>query len=142
MTPEETFHQLLDRLLAKDLNGMADLWAEDGTAEFPYAMADAPRRLEGREAIRAHLLTLVKVTDPRETPEIIVHRTDTPDTIIAEFSARGHTVRTGAPYELSYVVVLTVRDGRIVNYRDYWNPVATASAAGRLPEFLDAVRTR
>ena len=33
---------------------------------------------------------------------------------------------TGAPYEQSYVSVLTVRDGLIVRYRDYWNPLRSA----------------
>jgi ketosteroid isomerase-like protein len=38
-------------------------------------------------------------------------------------TAAGTIKDTGGPYEMSYVVVLTVRDGRIAHYRDYWNPL-------------------
>ncbi len=34
-------------------------------------------------------------------------------------------VATGHRYEQNYVVVITTKDGKIVNYRDYWNPIAT-----------------
>lgn len=37
-TPEETFRRLLELMLAKDTDAVADLWAEDGTAEFPFAV--------------------------------------------------------------------------------------------------------
>jgi ketosteroid isomerase-like protein len=30
---------------------------------------------------------------------------------------------TGAPYEMSYVVVLKTIDGQMALYRDYWNPL-------------------
>jgi ketosteroid isomerase-like protein len=67
-----------------------------------------------------------------------VHHTQQPDTIVVEFTAHGRTVRTGAPYRLDYVTVVTTHDGLITRYRDYWNPVAAASAAGVLPELLVA----
>ena len=30
---------------------------------------------------------------------------------------------TGAAYDMSYVVVLTLVDGKMAVYRDYWNPL-------------------
>lgn len=38
-------------------------------------------------------------------------------------------------------MVITAQDGLITRYRDYWNPLATASAAGTLPELLDSLRS-
>ena len=46
-----------------------------------------------------------------------------PDVAVFEMTAAGTIKDTGGPYEMSYVVVLTVRDGRIAHYRDYWNPL-------------------
>jgi uncharacterized protein len=139
-TPEETFRQLLDLLLAKDMDAIADLWAEHGSAEFPFAEGASPGRLDGREAVRSYLAGYPELMDVRAIPAITVHHTQRPDTVVVEFSAHGSTVRTGEPYRLDYVTVITTRDGLITRYRDYWNPLAAASAAGTLPELLGALR--
>ena len=36
------------------------------------------------------------------------------------------------------LVVLTVRDGQILRYRDYWSPLAAATALGGLEELTSA----
>ncbi|MCS7477747.1 nuclear transport factor 2 family protein [Umezawaea endophytica] len=129
-TPEETFRRLLDLLLAKDMTAVADLWAENGTAEFPFAEGASPKRLDGREAVRAYLAGYPDLMDVRAIPTVTVHHTLEPDTIVVEFTADGLTVSTGEPYRLRYITVITTRDGLITDYRDYWNPVAAAEAAG------------
>jgi uncharacterized protein len=140
-TPEETFRRLLELLLAKDMSAVADLWAEDGVAEFPFATAGSPRRLAGREEIRAYLAGYPELMDVGEIPAITVHHLDRPETVVVEFTANGRTVRTGEPYRLDYVVVLTVVNGLITHYRDYWSPLAAAAASGALPELLDSLRS-
>ena len=46
-----------------------------------------------------------------------------------------------ASYRLDYVTVVTVQDGLITHYRDYWSPLAAASAArNALPELLGSPR--
>ncbi|GAA1938852.1 nuclear transport factor 2 family protein [Amycolatopsis minnesotensis] len=140
-TPEETFRRMLDLMLAKNTDAAADLWAADGVAEFPFAVGTSPRRLTGREEIRAYLSRLPEVTDLREIPSIAVYHTERPATVVVEFTGTGTTISTGEPYRLDYIVVLTVQDGLITCYRDYWNPLATASAAGTLPELLGSLHS-
>ncbi len=141
-TPEETFRHLLDLLLAKDMDAVADLWAEHGTVEFPFAAGASPRRLVGREAVRDYLAGYPDLMDVQEVSAGTVHHTERPDTIVVEFTAHGRTVRTGEPYRLDYITVITTEDGLITRCRDYWNPLAAASAAGTLPELLAAPATR
>lgn len=138
-TPEETFRRLLDLLLAKNMDAIADLWAEHGTAEFPFAVGDSPRRLAGREEVRGYLASYPEQMDVRAIPAVTVHHLERPDTIVVEFTAHGRTVRTGEPYRLDYVTMITVQDGLITHYRDYWSPLAAASAAGTLPELLGSL---
>ena len=64
--------------------------------------------------------------DVQEIPAVTVHHTERPDTIVVEFTGTGRTLRTGEPYRLDYIVVITARDGLITRYRDYWSPLATA----------------
>lgn len=50
--------------------------------------------------------------------------------MIAEFQCDGHVVETGLPYRQSYISVIETRDGRIVRYKDYWNPLVVKEAFG------------
>ena len=138
-TSEETFRRLLELLLAKDMDAVADLWAEDGTAEFPFAEGASPRRLTGRESVRGYLAGYPDMMDVQAIPTLTVRHTDQPDTIVVEFTADGRTVATDEPYQLDYITVLTTHEGLITRYRDYWNPVAAASASGTLPELLGSL---
>lgn len=137
--PGEVFRRLLELMLAKDMDAVAELWAQDGIAEFPFAVGSSPRRLSGREEIRDYLAHYPDLMDMREVAALSVRRTDDPNTGIVEWTSAGRTVRTSEPYRLDYVVVLTVRNGLITLYRDFWSPVAAAQAAGNLPELVEAL---
>ncbi|MEU0240912.1 nuclear transport factor 2 family protein [Nocardiopsis sp. NPDC006198] len=131
-SPEEVLRRMLELLEAKDMDGIAGMWAPDGTAAFPFAEAGAPTRLDGREAVRDYLSGYTDVYDVTGVPAMRVHRTGDPETVVAEYSAEGRTVRTGVPYRMDYITVVTVRDGFITEFRDYWSPVQAARAGGGL----------
>lgn len=138
-TPEQTFRRMIDLLRAKDMNAVADLWAPDGIAEFPFAAGDSPRTLRGREEVRAYLAHYPELMDMQEATALTVRPTDRADTVVVEWTAVGRTVATSRPYRLDYIVVLTVEDGLITLFRDYWSPLAAAAAAGRLAGLLDSL---
>ncbi|MGO1054615.1 nuclear transport factor 2 family protein [Crossiella sp. CA198] len=125
-TPRQTFDHALELLLAKDMAAFADLWATAGIMEFPFAAPGGPSRIEGREAVREYLRSYPEIVDIREFPSVRVHETTDPEVLVAEFEATGFVVASGAPYRLGYVAVLTIRDGEIHTYRDYWSPAAVA----------------
>lgn len=52
----------------------------------------------------------------------MVHETTDPEVIIVEFGLDGEIVSTGETYQLSYIQVVRVRNGRIVWMRDYMDP--------------------
>ena len=59
------------------------------------------------------------------------HQTVDPDVAAIEMTATGKIKDTGEPYDQSYVVVLTAREGRIIRYRDYWNPLKALQGASQ-----------
>ena len=138
-TPEEVFRRGLELLLTNDMDGFADLWAKDGTMEFPFAAPGSPERLDGREEVRRYMAGFPQMVDYREFPSVAVHRTLDPEVIVVEFGARGRIVRSGKPFEMRYVAVITAREGRIVSYRDYWSPIMAAAAMGELPALASAL---
>ena len=137
MNPRELVEHALELLLAKDMAAFAGLWAEDGILEFPFAAPGYPPRLDGRAAVADYLRGYPDVLDVREIPAKMLHQTDDPDVVIAEFEAAGIVVATGQPYTMRYIAVITVRDGEIARYRDYWSPLAVTEAMGGAEQLLD-----
>ncbi|MEU8587641.1 nuclear transport factor 2 family protein [Streptomyces sp. NPDC048664] len=123
-SPEELYRHSLRLLLAKDVPAWVDLWAEEGRMEFPFAPPGWPGRLEGRAAIADYMRDYPDHIDLHDFPDLSIHRTTDPETIVVEMRAVGRLVRTGGPFEMTYIAVVTVRDGRFTAYRDYWNPLA------------------
>ncbi|MBW4701648.1 nuclear transport factor 2 family protein [Micromonospora sp. RL09-050-HVF-A] len=118
------FHRAMHLLLAKDMPGFIALFADDGVMEFPFAPAGQPSRVTGRAAVHDYLIDYPEILDVREITEVTVHETTDPAVLVAEFTAGGVVVASDRPYRLRYIAVLTIRDGHIVHYRDYWNPQA------------------
>ncbi|MCW7986678.1 nuclear transport factor 2 family protein [Streptomyces sp. WAC01526] len=123
-TPAELYRHGLQLLLDKNMDAWVALCDDHAVFEFPFAPDGYPKRLEGRAAIAAYLQDYPDHIDLQAFPHLEIHGTDSPDTIVVEMRATGRFVATGAPYEMSYIAVVTVVGGCITHYRDYWNPLA------------------
>ncbi|WP_078868723.1 nuclear transport factor 2 family protein [Streptomyces sp. NRRL B-1347] len=123
-SPSDLFRHGLGLLARGDMEGWIALFAEDAVAEFPFAPDGYPRRLEGLAALAPYLRGLSDHIAYDAFPYVEIHETGEPGTIVAEMRAEGRVVATGGPFEMAYVAVVTVGDGLIVRYRDYWNPLA------------------
>ncbi|ABY23455.1 conserved hypothetical protein [Renibacterium salmoninarum ATCC 33209] len=119
--------------------GFAGLWSRDGIIEFPFATANYPQRVEGRDAIENYLCDYPDLADVQTINDQTVHNTTDPDVVVVEFEVAGVVVRTGRPYQMRYIAVVTARDSEITRYRDYWSPQAAAEAFGGLEEFSAAL---
>ncbi|AJP01485.1 phenazine biosynthesis protein PhzA/PhzB [Streptomyces cyaneogriseus subsp. noncyanogenus] len=133
--PADVYRHGLRLLLGKDIPAWVDLWHDEGVFEFPFAPEGWPKRLEGKAAVADYMRAYPDHIDLHDVPELTIHETGDPETIVAEMRAVGRLVRSGDPYEMSYIAVVTVSGGRITRYRDYWNPLAlpqdgTADFAG------------
>ena len=137
-------YRALGELLAPGADGFAAMMAEDGIMEFPFAPPGFPARLEGRDAVAAHLAGLPALLDIESLSEPEVRLARDGETAVLEFDCRGRAVATGRPYDQRYVSVITVRDGRIARYRDYWNPLVLLDALGDgpIPSRDDAAAVR
>ncbi|UNS99661.1 nuclear transport factor 2 family protein [Streptomyces tubbatahanensis] len=134
--PADVARHLLDLLLHKEMDQFCDMWAEDGTVEIPFAAPGAISHMAGRETIRSYLTHYCDHQLIDDLPHVHIHETTDPEVVIAEWTAHGTTVSTGKKYEMKYIIVITVRDGKVVNYRDYFSPLLAARAANDRTELL------
>ena len=128
----ESFPAMLRRVLGHrlrpDAETFPDMFAADGVLEYPYAPPGLNTPIAGRNAIVANfqrLRKLLRVDAVTGVSEIAV---SDPDMIVLEFSGRGEGVITKEAYDQRYISVIRMRDGNIVHYKDYWNPIALVRA--------------
>jgi ketosteroid isomerase-like protein len=135
------FLRLVHGVADRDLAALPDLYAEQTDVRHPMFPGGVPP-LTSREELRQHFGTEPDPDDPVEfqPANIVVHETQDPEVIVAEFEYRGTVKATGEAYTVPCVFVMRVRDGEIVESRDYVDHVSSARARGRLDEILAAIR--
>ena len=126
----EIFEQALPGIEAGDLADLLERCTDDVVFEFPFAPAERPGRVEGRDAVREYLGPIFARTQTQGLSDLVIHQTVDAAVAVIEFTATAQ-IGGGPAREMSYVVVLTVRGSQIARYRDYWNPLALAGEASR-----------
>ncbi|MEU5838899.1 nuclear transport factor 2 family protein [Streptomyces diacarni] len=128
--PADLFRHGLRLLLEKNIPAWVGLWDDDGVFEFPFAPEGWPERLEGKAAVADYMRHYPDHIDLHAFPRVHIHETGEPDTVVVEMRGVGRLVSSGAPFDMTYIAVVTAVDGRITHYRDYWNPLALPRDGG------------
>ncbi|WP_432884817.1 nuclear transport factor 2 family protein [Kribbella sp. CA-245084] len=120
MTPEEVLEQRRQYLIDRDFESFAELFAEDGVIEMPFALQGVPDRLVGRDAIREFSLRAgtraVEITDLRT---VQLHRTTDPEVVILELVTEARHTTTDVPFQATCIQVFRIQNGKIKLFRDY-----------------------
>ncbi|TCN38702.1 ketosteroid isomerase-like protein [Kribbella orskensis] len=142
MTPTDVFLRLVHGVADRDFEALPVLYAEQTDVRHPMSpYGDHP--LLSRDALREHF----GGTGPRvgevvkfQPANLRIHETRDPEVIVAEFDYAGTVIATGEPFTVPCVFVLRVRDGLIVESRDYIDHLAMARARGQLDELIAALK--
>jgi ketosteroid isomerase-like protein len=129
----QTHQQIFERYvysgaILRDPDALAALFTDDGVFEAPLVPDGhpLPRRLDGRDAIRAgiggyHQHPAYQVTVDMARSGYVLHDTRAPDVFIVELD----TVLAGPEGQaltMSRVQIFRLRDGLIASLRDYFAP--------------------
>ena len=142
MTPEEVFLKLVHGVADRDFAVLPGLYAEQTDVRHPMnPYGDHP--LLTRAALEEHF----GVNGPRvsevvrfQPANIRVHQTADPEVIVAEFEYAGTVLATGEPFTAPAIFVLRVRDGLIVESRDYIDHLAMIRARGQVDQLITHLR--
>jgi ketosteroid isomerase-like protein len=139
-SPREVAEQVR-RMVAGEGVDFADLFAEDGVLVYPFSAPGHPAELHGREAIRAFFADRGRACDlfVMEGVEAQILQTDDPEVVVTEITHHGWSRAADAPYRHTALGVIRVRDGQIVRYDDYMDPIALARLLGRTSELAAAL---
>ncbi|WP_240486055.1 nuclear transport factor 2 family protein [Anditalea andensis] len=100
-----------------------NLITEDVVHEYPYAPVPFANRVEGRDAVMAHLVNVTRLASNWNFTDITFSATSDPNTIFVEFEGGGLVTATGKAYHQIYSARLTMRGEQIAHYREFFNPV-------------------
>lgn len=128
-SPTEVFHRLLAGVTGQRWAELPDLYAEDTVVEHPFAPGGG-RVMRGREALRAHFAAGGRLGLTMTIEDVVVHQTTDPEVVAGEFTYRGTVDATGTPFTVRNIVVMRVRDGQILESRDYHDHLSLAAATG------------
>ena len=135
------FIELIEELLTGLVDGdrYFDYFADDIVMDFVYAPPGTPPSITGRDTIidswrgYGHIITLDRMSDAK------FFATDDPGVVILEYSSHGSGVATGKPYHQKYVSIVTIRERKIVHWRDYSNPLVVIDTIGSGEHMAEAM---
>jgi len=125
MTPRQVFEKLSAGISSDDWSELHELYAPDAVVEMPFALPQ-PVRLRGRDEVRRHFALNGQAGLSLQARAVRVHETADPEVVIAEFDYEGRAAG-GRTFRVANIQVLRVRDGLIVETRDYHHHAALAA---------------
>jgi uncharacterized protein len=122
MSPTSALPQWLSdavaSLAAGDVDGWMRMYAPDAVHEFPFAPEGRARRLEGHDEIAAYMSQFPGRVRFGTLSDVRVREAG--DELIVEAVGHHRRVADDTPTTISYVWFITLRDGRVSHFRDYY----------------------
>jgi ketosteroid isomerase-like protein len=137
LSPRQVFLELVHGVAEGRWEDLPRLYAEQTHVVHPFdPLRAAPLRT--RDALREHFTPRAGggLELRRKPTNIIIHDTSDPEVIVAEFEYQGTVAGTDEAFSLPCIFVLRVRDGEIVESRDYVDHLTAARVRGQLDELI------
>ena len=123
----EPFYSIIMEGLKGEVDG-AHFWdavAEDAVFEFLYKFPGFATRINGRKAYMdwfgGYSMKL------QSADNLVVHKSAEPGVIILEYQVHGSTP-AGKPYHNRFCSIITIKNRKIVYWRDYMDSLAVMTA--------------
>jgi len=122
------------RLILEGLRGLVDgedyfdLLAEDVVFEYVISVPGYPRRVQGRQSIIDLYSGYDDYMRVHSADSLHVYRDPEASVVVLEYEVHGESVQTGRPYNNTFVSIITVKNTKVVHWRDYFDPIAVFEA--------------
>ena len=121
-------------VVMKGLKGLVDgehyydTIAEDAQFEFLYRFPGWPEVIHGRESVIAAYSGYGTNIVLEKGDGLAVHHDKERGVVTLEYQVHGEAVKTGARYHNRFVSIVTIKNRRIVRWRDYMDSLAAWQA--------------
>jgi ketosteroid isomerase-like protein len=118
-SPREVAQRLIRGITEERWAELPDLYAEDTVVELPFHPVSMSKVLRGRKEMAEHFAGAPARPLRLSARNIVVHETTDPEVVVIEYDYDGEVTTNGRTFTSPNIIVMRVRDGRIVSSRDY-----------------------
>jgi ketosteroid isomerase-like protein len=116
--------------------GPAEAWpgkvAADVVIRLPFAPPGVASELSGFDQAIAALSSVWSAKERFAWRDVVIRRTEDPELLVT--TARSEALmRSGQAYANAYVMLTRIRDGKVVEHVEYFNPLPVLEVYGRGP---------
>ena len=120
----------LDAINAWDFDAMRAILHPDISLELPFVVGDFPKVTQGFDAVMEFMQAVPAFAEAENLHDFSIHAfADDPNELVAEYRS-DMKLTSGRPYRNTYVVRATVRDGKLVLFREYFDSIPLLEALG------------
>jgi ketosteroid isomerase-like protein len=123
----DRYFEIMNRL---EIDALGELFADDVVFRLPFAPEPVPQRTEGKEAVLQVYSGFPDLVSPLGFHDIEIRPLAAEGEYVAEYRSDCTMLPTGAPYRNRYVGLFTVRDGKLAEFAEYFDPVVFLEALG------------
>jgi ketosteroid isomerase-like protein len=114
-----------------DFDAMKVMLHPDISYELPYAPEPFPRVTKGLDATIEFIRGIPAFLDTENLHDITVQEfASDPNELLAEYKSDTRITTTNRDYRNNYVLRVTVCDGKIIRFAEYFDPVQLITALG------------
>jgi ketosteroid isomerase-like protein len=125
-TDAEVVAQILGLVGSLDIDAARKLLDEDLLLELPFRGDGGPRVMRGKDALR-FVGAMPALFSQLPFHDVVVHGALPSGAVVAEYKSDGIT-HGGRPYRNAYVALFRVTDGKIAEWREYFDPNVVSAA--------------
>ena len=85
-------------------------------------------KIHGRANLMASLAGYGKTINVHSSDALVVHRSVDSNVVILEYEVHGKILASGAPYDNRLISVITIKDRKIIYWRDYMDSLSAWTA--------------
>jgi uncharacterized protein len=121
-------------IIQKGLTGLVDgehyfdTIADDALFDFRYRFPGWPPTIRGRADLMAQFSGYGDNIRLHAADGLVVHHAQDRRVVILEYEVHGKILSTGIPYDNRFISVVTIKDRKIVHWRDYMDSLAAWTA--------------
>ncbi|MET8845526.1 nuclear transport factor 2 family protein [Amycolatopsis sp. NPDC004625] len=131
-TPESggtVFERLVHGVAGGRWDELPELYAEETHVTHPFLPGS--ETLRSRDELRAHFAAGKALNPGFAVADLVVHQATDPEVLIGEFAYQGE--HGGRPVRIANIFAMRIRDGLIVESRDYGDHLGVAGDLGQIP---------
>jgi uncharacterized protein len=115
----------------KDIDAWLELWDEaEGEFLIPYAPDNFPKSLKGRSIIEPAYKDLFNGYGELNIRNLQIYPMLDPNRFVAEWRSEIELLSSGTTYKNDLIATFTFRNGKLIEYKEYFNPIKFQDVIG------------